>query len=383
MVILRPTTIIAAIAGLGALYGAKVGTAEPQPIDATQQFAVTARPIIQKYCLGCHSTKLKKGSLDLERFVSIADIRRDLKAWQQMIELLDAGEMPPKDKPQPTAAEKTALTAWVRGFLDEEAKARAGDPGHVPLRRLSNFEYDATINALTGVDLRPTREFPADGAAGEGFTNAAEALSDVSPALLTKYFNAAKEISEHAVLLPDGFRFSPGKTRRDWTNESVARLRKEYAAFAPDGKLPLEPYLRATIRHRETLLAGKVTLAAVTAKEKLNAKYLGALWQALTDPVPSYPLDPIRARWRKAAESDVPALAAEIAKWQAAVWQVVPIGSYRYGNTVRQVANDPAPVRPGFRDRLPRRLEGHGQIPRRRGRRPIPVPRSSRHEART
>jgi hypothetical protein len=37
-------------------------------------------------------------------------------------------------------------------MLDAEARARAGDPGLVPLRRLSNAEYDATIRDLTGVD---------------------------------------------------------------------------------------------------------------------------------------------------------------------------------------------------------------------------------------
>src|SRR5207248_6469270 len=157
-----------------------------------------------------------------ERFASIELVRKDLKPWQQMIEMLEAGEMPPKEKPQPTAGERAQLIGWVRGFLDAEARARAGDPGHVPLRRLSNAEYDYTIRDLTGVDLRPTREFPADGAAGEGFTNAAEALTDISPALLTKYLNAAKDTADHVVLLPDGFRFSPSKTRRDWTDEGTA-----------------------------------------------------------------------------------------------------------------------------------------------------------------
>ena len=85
------------------------------------------------------------------------------------------------------AEERKRLVAWARGFLDAEARARAGDPGRVPLRRLSNVEYDHTVRDLTGADLRPAREFPADGAGGEGFTNAAESLSDVSPALLDKY----------------------------------------------------------------------------------------------------------------------------------------------------------------------------------------------------
>ena len=43
------------------------------------EFKDDVRPLLQKYCLGCHSTKLKKGSLDLERFGSIDDIRKDVK----------------------------------------------------------------------------------------------------------------------------------------------------------------------------------------------------------------------------------------------------------------------------------------------------------------
>ena len=42
---------------------------------------------------------------------------------------------------------------------------------------------------------------------------------------------------------------------------------REYTA---DGRLTLSPYLLATIRHRETLMAGKITLAEVAAKEKVN-----------------------------------------------------------------------------------------------------------------
>src|SRR5262249_58620702 len=75
------------------------------------------------------------------------------------------------------------------------------------------------------------REFPVDGAAGEGFTNAGNAVV-MSRALLTKYLAAAKQVAAHAVLLPDGFRFSPSTTRRDWTNEIVARIREFYREFS-------------------------------------------------------------------------------------------------------------------------------------------------------
>jgi hypothetical protein len=292
-----------------------------------------------RYCLACHSTAKKKGDLDMERFTSLEEARRDPHPWQAVVEMLDNGEMPPRKSPQPGAGERRRLIAWARGLVDEQARARAGDPGRVVVRRLSNAEYDNTVRDLTGIDLRPARDFPADGAAGEGFTNAGDALV-LSPTLLGKYLNAAKEVAAHAVLLPDGLRFSKAKTRRDWTDEALAQLRAFYAAHTSDGKLPLRPYLLATLRYRDDLRSGKVTPEAVAAREKLSPKYLRTLWQALTDPTPSFPLDRIRSRWRRARVEDTDALLAEVAAWQGPLWKFNIIGSYRAD--VQQEPVDPA-----------------------------------------
>jgi Protein of unknown function (DUF1592)/Protein of unknown function (DUF1588)/Protein of unknown function (DUF1587)/Protein of unknown function (DUF1585)/Protein of unknown function (DUF1595)/Planctomycete cytochrome C len=339
----RWSLIGVALCLLGLTIAGAGGADGPPPVEPKDEYASTVQPLVKRYCLACHSTKVKKGDLDLERFASLDQVRKDVKPWQAMIEMLESGEMPPKSKPQPTAEERKRLLGWVHGFVAAEARARAGDPGPALLRRLSNAEYTFTIRDLTGVDLQPAREFPADGAAGEGFTNASEALS-LSPALLDKYLAAAKDVADHAVFLPDGFGFSSAKTRRDWTNESLARLRAFYAGYTSDGRLPLAPYLTAAVRHRDELIAGKITLGAVADKEKLNPKYLGILWRTLTDERPSFPLDQLRASWRRASEKDVPALLAGISAWQGVLWKFVPIGSYVNGNMVRQVANDPATV---------------------------------------
>jgi hypothetical protein len=317
-------------------------------IELAAEYGKEIRPLLTKYCLSCHSTKKKKGDLDLERFGSVAEARKDLRVWQHVQEMLETGEMPPKKNPQPRPEERRRLVAWVRGFLDAEARARAGDPGRVVVRRLSNAEYNHTVRDLTGIDLQPARDFPADGAAGEGFTNTGDALV-MSPTLLLRYLKTAKEIAAHAVLLPDGFRFSTATTRRDWTDQAVAELRSFYAPYSGDGKLPLEPYLSATVRHRDALAAGTITLNAVAAQEKLHPKYSSILWQVLNDRAPSFPLDEIRARWRalspkREARADFQSLLAEIAAWQAQVWRFVPIGSYRYGNVIRQLPNNPAVV---------------------------------------
>ncbi|MFT4550459.1 MAG: transposase-like protein, partial [Verrucomicrobiales bacterium] len=316
---------------------------EPPPVaqakgELESMFDDEVKPLLAKFCLDCHSTEEQKGELDLERFTSLGEVRKDVKPWQAMIEQLETGEMPPKKKAQPTAPQRELLIAWTQRFLAEEALANAGDPGRVPLRRLSNAEYDRTIRDLTGVDLRPTQDFPADGAAGEGFTNAAEALS-MSPAMMSKYVKAAKEIAAHAELLPDGFRFSNTKTRRDWTDENLLRMRQFYGQFTSDGSLPLQPYLSALVRHREDLRAGKVQLETIATDGKLSANYLSILWQALNGKQASFPLDRIRARWRTASEADVGAIVAEVSTWRDPLWDFGPIGSYR--NDVRAVAKEP------------------------------------------
>ncbi len=337
-----PVNIIALVLFGFCLVASTRAAAPPEALSAaSESYTTQIKPLLKQYCLGCHSTEKHKGSLDLERFASISQVRKEVKPWQAMLEMLETGEMPPKKKPQPIVDERQRLIGWLHDFLDAEARARAGDPGFVPLRRLSNSEYDYTIRDLTGVDLQPASSFPADGAAGEGFTNAAESLSDISPALLNKYLLAAKDLSAHAVLLPDGFRFSAGKTRRDWSDESLAQLRKFYSQFTSDGRLPLAPYVAATLHYRDALLGSRISIEAVATKERLNPKYLGILWKILANDSPSLPLAMIRAHWRATPEKDGGgAIVAEIAAWQAKLWKVVPIGSYRYGNTVRGVAND-------------------------------------------
>ncbi|HLN07723.1 MAG TPA: DUF1587 domain-containing protein, partial [Xanthobacteraceae bacterium] len=257
--------------------------------------------------------------------------------------MLDNGEMPPKKAPQPSAQRRKRLRGWVADYLRAEALASAGDPGPVVLRRLSNAEYTYTLLDLTGVDLEPAREFPADGAAGEGFTNTGNALV-MSPALLSKYLDAGKKIADHAVLLPDGIRFSTGATRRDWTDQALARIRGFYSRFTDasggtqvnlqgivfptnqGGRLPLEKYLGATVRQREARASGAKSVADVAHIQGLNAKYLGILWSTLTGDDRSPILDVVRAHWQSARADETHAAAAEIARWQKALWRFTSVG---------------------------------------------------------
>ena len=302
------------------------------------------RPVLKQYCLGCHSTEKHKGDLDLERFTSIDVILKQPKVWQDVVEKLSLGEMPPKDKPQPKQAERERLIAWVNATLDIAAKAHAGDPGPVVLRHLSNAEYKYTLRDLTGVEsLDPGREFPGDSASGEGFMNVGNSLV-MSPSLLTKYLDAAKEIAQHAVLLPDGISFSPSTSQRDWTEEKLAAIRTFYGRFTENGGgtavnlqgikfdtkdggvLPLQKYLAATLSDRDALKARRKTIAQVAHEQRLNAKYLATLWAGLNDAKPSLMLGQVRAQWRAAKPGEAGALVKTINQWQAALWRFTTVG---------------------------------------------------------
>ena len=309
-----------------------------------EDFGRDIRPLLVEYCTKCHSEEKQKGDLNLEPFTSIEAVKRHPHVWQTVAEQLANREMPPKDKPQPTLAEKERLEKWVQGVLDEIALAHAGDPGPVVLRRLSNAQYTYTIRDLTGIEsLDPAREFPVDGAAGEGFTNTGQSLV-MSPALVSKYLDAGKDVASHAVLVPGGIRFSSGKTRRDWTEEIIDQIRELYGQFTdlgsneaimPDeeseqpwmgGHWPLEKYLSATLEERAALAQGSKSVEAIARTRGLNAKYLGALFETLTSTKPSFVLDRIRAHWRAGSPAEAAAIAAEISDWQKMLWKFSSVG---------------------------------------------------------
>ena len=115
-----------------ALLGTIIGISTPAEAASLakldKEFSGPVHATLKQYCLGCHSTEKQKGDLDLERFKTLSDVMKHLKVWQGVVEQIALGEMPPKEKPQLTAAEREKLLAWVNSALDEAALARAGDP---------------------------------------------------------------------------------------------------------------------------------------------------------------------------------------------------------------------------------------------------------------
>ncbi|RCS43524.1 DUF1592 domain-containing protein [Bremerella cremea] len=337
------------------------------------QYQQRVAPLLKTYCNDCHSTADKQGELDLEKYADLAAIRHDPAAWQKVEQMVRLGEMPPEDSEPLSPTEKKELLAWVQDYLVTEAKANAGDPGPVMLRRLNNDEYTYTIRDLTGAPLEPAKEFPVDGAAGEGFTNTGNALV-MSPSLVRKYLDAGKAIADHAVLLPDGFRFSAGETRRDFTDEILAEIREIYfhhirdvgnahaldrwnvkdpkTIMAAEGRIDLEPYFAALIRHRSQLTEDIDQATLLAQQENLNAKYFTLLAHMLLAAEPNSPLlADLRQRFQAADESQAAALAQTVRAWQDAVWKFNSVGHF---GSIRpwQEATNPIVRQQEFRGKL-------------------------------
>jgi hypothetical protein len=271
-----------------------------------RQFTETVRPFVTKYCAGCHGGSSPAGQLDLRGYAAYSDVVRDYQRWDIVRQRLTAGTMPPKPVPPPPDAARQAVVAWISAMRTAETRRNAGDPGPVLAHRLSNSEYDYTIRDLTGVDIRPAREFPVDPANPEGFDNSGESLA-MSPALLNKYLQAAREVANHMVLTPDGFDFAPYPmlVETDREKYAIQRIVDFYLRQPTD----FADYFQAAWRfkHRAALGKPSATLASIAADAKLSPKYLPLVWDILEGQADEVgPIAKLRTMWRAlpAAETD-------------------------------------------------------------------------------
>ncbi len=266
-------------------------------VELEGKFARTVRPFLKTYCLSCHGQQEPAAQMDLSRFTTMAAVMEDGRRWSQMLERLEAEDMPPKGARHPMPSERRAVVDWFYAVRQDETRRHAGDPGVVLARRLSNAEYNYTVRDLTGVDVRPTRAFPVDPANTAGFDNSGETLS-MSPTLLKKYLAAAREVASHMYLKESGFAFAPHPMLAETDRDKLAvhqiidfyhRQNTDYADY----------FLTAwRYRHRAALGQPKATLTGLARQHGVSAKYLETVWRTLESAEEVGPLVKLQAMWR-------------------------------------------------------------------------------------
>jgi mono/diheme cytochrome c family protein len=167
--------------------------AAPNPVPSH----VDGRALIDQYCLGCHSDRLKSGGLALSALNLDAPVENAQSAEiaEKVIRKLRGGLMPPGGARRPDAHATAEFVSWLENKID--TAATESKPGRVPLRRLNRREYGYAIRDLIGFNIDATAWLPDDNVKGN-FDNNAAALQ-VSPNFINQYVYAARAVAEEAI----------------------------------------------------------------------------------------------------------------------------------------------------------------------------------------
>ena len=179
--------------------------------------------IVKKHCYECHSGEKLEAALDLSIFESQKAFYIHFDTLVDFYEQVKSGDMPPEDESKMSDGERTIVVDHLGKIIHKLETTAANITGSTKIRRLTNYEYDNTVEAVTGLDLNLARNFPADGGGGEGFGNDS-AILGVSPLQFERYMDAAEQISNFSRFdMKKGFIFSSSvytpKTRSEIVNE--------------------------------------------------------------------------------------------------------------------------------------------------------------------
>ena len=186
------------VAGQNNLAGQNPGAVDQATASG---FASNVTPFTSKYCVSCHGAEKPEAGLSLTKYVDEKGLLKDRRIWERAFEMIKAGEMPPRENPQPSADEKSKILDYLHEKLHKIDCSKVSDPGRVTIRRLNRAEYNNTIRDLMQVSFRPADDFPSDDV-GYGFDNIGDVLS-LPPLLMEKYLNAAEKIASDAILSVD------------------------------------------------------------------------------------------------------------------------------------------------------------------------------------
>ncbi|MEO1996525.1 MAG: DUF1592 domain-containing protein, partial [Planctomycetaceae bacterium] len=154
-------------------------------------FRETIRPILEQFCFGCHGPKTQKANLRLDTLAFDLSRARDAETWQDVLDKLNLGEMPPKLSRQPAATQRRQLVNGLTTQLRLAERQRRSTGGRVVMRRLTRYEYNITMRELLGINLNFAENLPPESLSPEGFQNNGGTLG-ISPLQIEYYLQAAR-----------------------------------------------------------------------------------------------------------------------------------------------------------------------------------------------
>ncbi|MFP6900252.1 MAG: DUF1592 domain-containing protein, partial [Opitutales bacterium] len=199
---------------------------------AADEFDQFLKPLFARNCVKCHGEKKVKGKINLKEIVTAKQFLAKPELIKELIEVIDAADMPPEDEPQLNEAERVKLLAALKTQLRTATTGTKVKQSRI--RRLNRFQYNNAIRDLfrlnrdvfglpeklmtrhenylnakkmpdrvnvSSLALKPkaglqgVRAFPKDLRASHGFDNQANQLT-LSPLLLDAFLRLSVSILE-------------------------------------------------------------------------------------------------------------------------------------------------------------------------------------------
>ena len=184
--------------------GQAPGVPSPEPASAQSPPATPIAPqaatqspqraLINQYCMGCHSDRVKAGGLALSQ-LNLDAVDQSAEIAEKVIRKLRGGLMPPAGNKRPDGHTSAEFVSWLENKVDSGVVA--SKPGRVALRRLNRREYANAVRDLLGLEIDATAWLPDDNVKGH-FDNDAAALQ-VSPNFIDQYIYAARAVALEAI----------------------------------------------------------------------------------------------------------------------------------------------------------------------------------------
>jgi hypothetical protein len=144
----------------------------------------SAHNFLENRCFDCHNSDVKKGDLDL----TTLEFDPSNPRWVKVHDKVLHGEMPPRKKAQPEAAERADFLAALAEPIQAADLAKQAEQGRSVIRRLNRVEFETALSDLLHVPLRIRELLPPD-AMGAGFDTVGAALN-VSAVQMEAYLQA-------------------------------------------------------------------------------------------------------------------------------------------------------------------------------------------------
>jgi cytochrome c553 len=152
-------------------------------------------PFLNRYCIDCHNADEANGQVRFDTMSWQIETNDTAQRWQDVLDQLNGGAMPPDDASQPDDRELRQALASLTSTLQQARRRLTDHGGRFTLRRLNRREYSATIRHLFGFDV-PLDEIPEDGSISSFDTVGAEQF--FSSVHFEKYLALGRKVADEA-----------------------------------------------------------------------------------------------------------------------------------------------------------------------------------------